>query len=676
GPQNTLTLINNKGYYLIHPDSNAVFGFEFSKAPAVDLPQLELQMKQQRDGSPDGSQMLSEEALYSIQHYAYPRPGYSLYFSLSADKDILLSVFNQWKLNIILLTALFTFLSLAIAFWWVRRQTKEFKSITESIIRFGKNPERVKLNIDRDDEIGDLALSFQEMAHKIDLHLKESHDARVEAIEANTAKQQFLENMSHEIRNPLQSILGMTGMLIQNKPRADQQVFIDTLKFSSETLLALVNDILEYRKLIHGQIELRMQETELEEYVQNILKSHFYDAGQNKVRLKLELDPGLQQQVFLTDGLRLGQILHNLLSNAIRHAPPGSEVRLKVERPRAEELVFTVMDEGLGISPENIENILQQKPVTGLSTNKQNVGLGLPIVIHLLRLFDSALQIESKTGSGSAFQFALKTRFKALAPRDQQPKENQAGFKAYIQSVALLEDDAQNVFFYQQLFDELGIATVAFDTPSKLKPLPNGSYDLFITDLNFPEGPVTRHIEQLKQFLKPEGLLFLVSASDDLDALLGSGRKDFDAILQKPVKSDELKETISYQVFRKHYEWPLMEVLYSNYDHQSDKVLRALEITAGEWQDMSAKLLNAIDKTELHAFDQVYHKLINTMRTFGLQALQSELDQARKLLEEGRADLPNLRERIAFPLHHYLKLFLKEIEKLKAGLIPFPGQPT
>lgn len=74
--------------------------------------------------------------------------------------------------------------------------------------------------------------------------------------------------MSHEIRNPLQSILGMTGMLEQNKPRPDQQVFIDTLKFSSETLLTLVNDILDYRKLIHGQIELQYQDISMSDFIE------------------------------------------------------------------------------------------------------------------------------------------------------------------------------------------------------------------------------------------------------------------------------------------------------------------------------------------------------------------------------------------------------------------------
>ncbi|MBK8483201.1 MAG: hypothetical protein IPO78_12615 [Saprospiraceae bacterium] len=661
GAQYNLRLINSNGYYLIHPDSSLIYGFEFDKAPSIFPANTNQDILQ--------GLLSTENEIYAIQDYFYPRDNYHLHFCLSANKNILLSVFNQWKSDIILLTLFLTLISLFIAWWWTQRQTKEFKSITKTIINFGKNPENVKLQIDRDDEIGDLANSFQEMANKINLNLTELKIAKTEAIEANKAKSEFLENMSHEIRNPLQSILGMTGMLNQNKPRPDQQVFIDTLKFSSDTLLTLVNDILDYRKLIHGQIELNIQKTALKEYIDNILKSHLLDASNKKIKLKLNLDPILFNKFIFTDPIRLGQILHNLLSNAIRHSRLSSEVCLSLQLSSKETLLFSIEDHGSGLSAANIENILNQKPVTGESRQTQNVGLGLPIVINLLKLFDSKLEIISNENAGASFTFSLKSLMQEIKNLNEWKDSSSLNLKSYIQTVACIDDDAQNTFFYSQVFTKYSIQTNCFNSPEIFLKNENLKYDLIISDLNFPDTKLKDHLVNFKKALNEKGILILISATDDIDAILGELKFQFDLILQKPISTEILIKELTTIIFQKNYEAPQLQNLYNNYDYQLDKVLIAFELTLSEWKEMSTKLIHTIQQQNMEEFDKVYHKVINSIRTFELHSFQKLLDTLRFNIETQNADVPALINKVSLPLISYQKIFEVEISKLKSSQI-------
>ncbi len=657
GKPYTLNLINSKGYYLIHPDSSKVFGFEFNKKPELDFD----------NGNISIYQTLSAKTneIFSVREFHYPRKQEVLYFSLSASKEILLSVFNQWKRDIFLLTVILTLLSLLIAVWWTQRQTKEFRNLAQSITSFGKNPEHVKLEIDRDDEIGDLVHSFKEMSGKINEHLAELRIARSEAVEANKAKSEFLENMSHEIRNPLQSILGMIGILEQNKPRPDQQVFIDTLKFSSDTLLTLVNDILDYRKLIHGQIQLNYQSIILEDFIEKIIKSHLFDAGIQKIKLNLNIDPLLKYKLFQTDPIRLAQILHNLLSNAIRHAYSNSEVTLELCKKSSDEIEFSIRNFGESISQENITNILEQKPVTGSSKLTQNIGLGLPIVINLLKLFNSGLQIESKPETGTRFNFNLKGSISlATAPKTILTNAP-IDFSGFVESMACIDDDPQNLFYYKQVFEKFNLNATHFSSIQDFIKSKPGNLDLILTDYNFQDGQISQHLDELKNALRPKGLLFLISASDELNKQVPLDQ--FDGILQKPIQGDVLLKKIEEQITKNYFEKPQFDQLYANYDFQRDKISKALEITLAEWKEMGLKMNAAIVNRDLLQFDKVYHRLINTLRTFNLHSFQQLLDTGRIQISASDSNEKQLVSKVNFCFRIYQRMFEEELQHQKAN---------
>ncbi len=663
GSSNQLRVLNQQGYYLIHPDTSQVFRFEFGKDPNLDMNDFETRLIRLNPTDSNFQKFIDKDKLESVIRFDFPRKNYTLYFNLVSNQADLLATFNAWKSNIISITLLFTLMSIAIAVYWTRRQSITFRTITNSIANFGRNPDKVQLDIQRDDEIGDLIQSFVEMAAKINRNLEDLKQARDEAHEANKAKQLFLDNMSHEIRNPLQSILGMVEMLQQNKPRIDQQVFLDTLKFSGENLLTLVNDILDYRKLLHGQIHLVKEDLPVSAFLDRIVKSHLFEARTKKIKLELDLDPALLNKSFYTDRGRLSQILNNLITNAIRFSKENSSVLLIVRQIQGNTLEFLISDKGPGISDENIENILKQKPVTGSSKQLQNVGLGLPIVINLLKLFGSELKIQSEIHKGSTFQFTLECKLNEIGTYTPEQQINYSFPAMYIQHVACIEDDPQTLFFYKQLFDRLGIHMTAFNNPGEFMNRLSVHFELILSDLNFMHNDSPTEWNQIEK-IRPKGSLFLiVSGADDIgqDKLIDS--RFWDGYLQKPVSSEQLIEEICQLIFKNHFEAISFDALYQLYDFEPRKMRTSIELLRSEWKDLSQQLIQSASQRRLADYDKAFHRLINSLRIFGLHALQHLLEKVRNQLALDSTDAASLSDIIAFPLNCYIEAIEKEALK-------------
>lgn len=661
GAGNQLRVLNQKGYYLIHPDTSQVFRFEFAKEPNLDMQEFEAKLIRLNPTDSNFQKFIDKEKLESVIRCDFPRKNYTLYFNLVSNQTDLLATFNAWKSNIISITLLFTLISIAIAVYWTRRQSITFRTITDSIANFGRNPDKVQLDIQRDDEIGDLIKTFVEMASRINRNLEELKLARDEAHEANRAKQSFLDNMSHEIRNPLQSILGMVEMLQQNKPRADQQVFLDTLKFSGENLLTLVNDILDYRKLIHGQINLVKEDLPVSAFLDRIIKSHLFEARTKKIRLELNIEKTLQGKSFRTDRGRLSQILNNLITNALRFSKENTSVRLDIRLVLENEVLFSITDAGPGISEDNIENILQQKPVTGTSKQLQNVGLGLPIVINLLKLFGSELKIESEINKGSTFQFVLNCELDEMGIVKKEQKVNYSFPSMYIHRVACIEDDPQTLFFYRQLFERLGLQMNAFNNPNEFIQYPSSHFELIVSDLNFMNSKSDSEWMQLEK-LRPEGTLFLiVSGADDNEQGNGFDPKLWDGYLQKPVSSEQLIEEICRIIFKKHFEHISFDALYQLYDFDPSKMQSSILLLQSEWKDLSRQLIQAANQKNLHDYDKAFHRLINSIRIFGLLELQHLIEKMRSQLNTESPDASAIASIIDFPLSSYVEEIEKEV---------------
>ncbi len=236
--------------------------------------------------------------------------------------------------------------------------------------------------------------------------------AKEEAINANKAKSQFLSTMSHELRTPLNGIMGATSLIIDETDEALKQEYYDVLQYSSEHMLKLINEILDFSKVEAGKIQFDKTIFNLQKTIKNVCNSFRNTALKSNVKFKIEIDEGINFMVE-SDELRLIQILNNLLSNAFKFTTEGSvmlQLFLIDEDEKIATVKICVKDTGIGIKEENIHLIFKSftQAETGTTRKFGGTGLGLTISSELVKLFDSILEVNSKYNEGSTFSFVVK----------------------------------------------------------------------------------------------------------------------------------------------------------------------------------------------------------------------------------------------------------------------------
>lgn len=224
------------------------------------------------------------------------------------------------------------------------------------------------------------------------------------------AKTEFLANMSHEIRTPLNGIFGAVQLVAKSTLDADQQELVDILKTSSESLLRIVNDVLEFSKLEAGKLMLEKTEFEVKGGLEAAIASVVIEAGRKKINFTTNIDAKVPSPL-IGDPYRLGQVVLNLVHNAIKFTPAEGSVTLTVDTAllsgQSVILHFCVKDTGIGIAPEKRDAIFQAFAQADTSSTRQygGTGLGLSIATKIVHLMGGDIWVESAKGEGSSFHF-------------------------------------------------------------------------------------------------------------------------------------------------------------------------------------------------------------------------------------------------------------------------------
>lgn len=670
GLEKEIYVFNNEGYFLIHPDERQTFGFEFGKAPNVAsvfhdisdwFPGIAVK------NNTDSTRQAASKFITSYYTLTHPRTNYKLFFALRAAEDHLLSPFKEWRKNSILTTLGITLLFLGFAFYWMQRQSRQLRKITHSMVQFAGDYSNVKSIQSQPDEIGDLSLAFNEMAATIRSNLIALEKSNAIANEANKSKEEFLENISHEIKNPVQSIIGMTNILEDNDPKAEQKPVIKSLQFSSKQLLHLVNDVLDFTKFKTGQINLSPVPTRLFALLNQTIESNKYLAFSKNIRIILQYQPEYQKLEVLLDAMRLNQILNNLIVNAIKFSKDNSDIIVQVGILSKDEakvrVEFNILDEGVGMSEEELVQIKSRY----FSNDLNGSGLGLHIVNQFLRLFHSELQIQSKKNKGSRFSFILSLAY--LEPDEVKITETERmSPDMEVEAGLLIDDDPQIIHYLEYVLKKIGVLhiTVVTSLEALYKLGDENKYDIIITDALVSPDILEDYFNQLYVLRREKGLILLHSGISDLPSRILT-RVGIDAFVPKPIESADFIKLIENLWYEKKISIPDMKMFYKDYDYDPGLLKSAMKILLVEWKQMKEKLLLAIRTNDHDSFDQVYHKLIASIRRFNLNPLQDFLLNVQLQMTHGGVIDDKTIEVLTRKLDWKEQFFKAELIKIEKG---------
>ncbi len=352
-----------------------------------------------------------------------------------------------------------------------------------------------------DDELGDMAVSVNQLESALiqkNNAIAERQDrleATVEELErASAAKSRFLAHMSHELRTPLNGMLGMTDLMASTQLSNEQDQYLSVLKSSSQQLLAVINNILDYSKIESGRLELEHIEFDLQTLVNDSVALAGVDAARKGLRLPCSFICDGPSR-FLGDPTKLRQVLDNLLSNAIKFTAEGS-VSMKAEVTQADTKVraqFEVADSGIGITPEQQRNLFQSFSQGDQSTTRQfgGTGLGLAICRQLVELMGGEIELESEAGRGTTFTFHVLLDHPAASSQTVEESADATVRPMQYPSLRVLvaEDNQVNQLVVKGMLKRFGVdADFAANGAEALErcEASNAAYDLVFMDIEMP----------------------------------------------------------------------------------------------------------------------------------------------------------------------------------------------
>jgi PAS domain S-box-containing protein len=366
------------------------------------------------------------------------------------------------------------------------------------------------------------------------------------------AKETFLANMSHELRTPINGIIGLTSLLRKTEVTDQQNSMLDLLEVSSQSLLGVINDVLDISKIDAGKFSIIRSVNNLHDLVRSVYRLLKFRADEEHIELFLEVDPDVPEYL-LFDSLRLNQILMNLLSNAIKFTKRG-HVRLKVslleKAPHKVQLKFSIEDTGIGIPAHRLNDIFEsfEQAEDDTASKFGGTGLGLAIVKKLAELKGGQLTVDSQIGKGSVFTF---TNWYAIASKPKIGKpivDNEVLSEFKNISILVAEDNLVNQFMLSKILKDWNIEIDIVNNGLKvLDKLRENNYDLILMDTHMPEMNGYQAAKKIRlDFDEPKRSIPIISLSaasfdHEQQEAIAAGMND---VLAKPYQPNQLHEKI------------------------------------------------------------------------------------------------------------------------------------
>ena len=370
-------------------------------------------------------------------------------------------------------------------------------------------------------------------------------------------KSEFLSRVSHEIRTPINAIYGMTEMILRESEQPQITEYANELKVSSELLIGIINDVLDFSRIEAGKMAIVEKEYDTREMLSNVIRMIRPRAEDKGLQLREEISAQLPRRLY-GDRMRLEQIMINLLTNAVKYTEHGS-VLLKADCEREGDCVrlsVAVTDTGMGIKEEDFQKLFTAFERLEETKNHsiEGTGLGLNITSLLLQLMDSSLEVESIYGQGSTFSFVLGQKivdetpigdFKEPVPRES--KKYEASFVAPDAKVLVVDDNYMNRVVFKKLLQKTQVQIVDVEGGKQcLEAIQKEHFDIIFLDHMMPEMDGVETYEQMKQqehLCKGSKVIMLTA-----NAIQGAREQylemGFDDFLSKPILPDALEKML------------------------------------------------------------------------------------------------------------------------------------